>query len=157
MKLLLALCIAGAVIAAAKVDHVIYISVDGLHSVDVDLYSQLKPNSTIASFFSKGVVYKNASTSMPSDSFPGLMNVFTGSHPRTHGVWYDDSYSRDYFEPGSNCTGKAGGEVSMRQLRVRVCVTSCAASNIFPSLLLSVLLYTARWCSTSPSTQIWMT
>jgi Type I phosphodiesterase / nucleotide pyrophosphatase len=72
MKLLMsALCIAT---AAAKVDHVIYISVDGLHSIDEDLYSKLKPDSTIASFFSKGVVYKNATTSMPSDSFPGLMN-----------------------------------------------------------------------------------
>eukprot|EP00953_Heterococcus_sp_UTEX-ZZ885_P006268 3835-Heterococcus_DN1.PRE.1 len=84
MKLLVsALCIATAV---AKVDHVIYISVDGLHSVDVDLYSKLKPDSTIASFFSKGAVHKNATTSMPSDSFPGQMNVFTASHPRTHGV-----------------------------------------------------------------------
>jgi hypothetical protein len=43
-------------------------------------------------------------------------------------VWYDNSYSRDYFPVGSNCTGAAGGNVSARQLLVGAPIF--AASNI---------------------------
>lgn len=46
----------------------------------------------------------------PSDSFPGTMNQMTGAHPRTTGVWYDDTWDRTFYAPGSNCSGPPGAE-----------------------------------------------
>jgi hypothetical protein len=69
-------------VAVAGYEHVLLISVDGLHSLDAELYAALKPDSAIASFYQRGVVYKNASTSRPSDSFPGLMAQITGAHSK---------------------------------------------------------------------------
>jgi len=37
----------------------------------------------------------------PSDSFPGLISMVTGGTPKSTGVFYDDSYSRDFFAPGT--------------------------------------------------------
>src|SRR5258706_11343055 len=34
----------------------------------------------------------------------------TGGSPRSHGIFYDDSYDRTLFAPGSNCTGTPGTE-----------------------------------------------
>lgn len=108
-----ALCCTALAAAVGGYEHVLLISVDGLHSLDVDLYSALKPDSTIASFFQKGVVYKNASTSKPSDSFPGLMAQITGAHSKTHGVWYDVGYSRDLVAADdTKCTSTPGTQVA---------------------------------------------
>jgi hypothetical protein len=46
-----------------------------------------------------GVHYVAASTSKPSDSFPGLMNLVTGVTPRTVGGYYDVSYDRTLSPP----------------------------------------------------------
>ncbi|KAH7416639.1 type I phosphodiesterase/nucleotide pyrophosphatase [Cadophora sp. MPI-SDFR-AT-0126] len=90
-------------------------SIDGLHSSDVEKYVALRPESTIASLLSTGYEYTDAYTSGPSDSFPGTMNLFTGSSPRTTRVWYDDTYDRSFWPPfsttGSNCSGPPGAEV----------------------------------------------
>jgi hypothetical protein len=34
----------------------------------------------------------------------------TGGSPKSHGVFYDDSYDRTLFPPNSNCTGAPGSE-----------------------------------------------
>jgi len=56
------------------------------------------------------VTYESAHTTTPSDSFPGLLAMVTGGTPKSTGVYYDDSYDRTLYAPGSNCTGTAGIE-----------------------------------------------
>ncbi|KIW01883.1 uncharacterized protein PV09_06730 [Verruconis gallopava] len=90
--------------------HVAVISADGLHASDIDKYVALGP-SNFSILLSHGTQFTNAWTSAPSDSFPGTLAQFTGASPRTHGVWYDDTYDRTYYAPGSNCSGPAGAEV----------------------------------------------
>jgi Type I phosphodiesterase / nucleotide pyrophosphatase len=55
-----------------------------------------------------GTVYTDARTSSPSDSFPGLLAQLTGGTPKSTGVFYDNSYDRSMWAPGSNCQGPAG-------------------------------------------------
>ena len=58
-----------------------------------------------------GITYTHAATTSPSDSFPGLLSMVTGGTPQSTGVFYDDSYSRDFFAPGNTaCSGAAGAE-----------------------------------------------
>lgn len=94
--------------------HVAAFSIDGLHSSDVPKYIALRPKSIIAELLETGYEFTDAYTSAPSDSFPGAMNLFTGASPRTHGVWYDDTYDRKFWLPysttGSNCQGPPGAE-----------------------------------------------
>lgn len=90
--------------------YVVAISVDGLHSSDVGKYLSVRPRSNIARLLEHGYEYTDAYTSGPSDSFPGTLAQFTGATPKTTGVWYDDIWQRDYYAPGSNCTGPPGAE-----------------------------------------------
>ena len=57
-----------------KVDHVLLVSVDGMHQSDLAWYVQTHPDSTLAKLMAKGVDYSNASTPFPSDSFPGSID-----------------------------------------------------------------------------------
>jgi len=90
--------------------HVLLLSIDGMHEQDLARYTQLHPNSALAQLTHLGITYTNASTSKPSDSFPGLLSMVTGGSPRSTGVFYDDSYDRNLSAPGSNCATK-GTEV----------------------------------------------
>src|SRR5579872_4364424 len=78
----------------AKVKHVLLISVDGLHALDVANYVAAHPQSTMAQLSAHGATYTNASTSEPSDSFPGLAALLTGGSPTTTGFWYDVTFNR---------------------------------------------------------------
>src|SRR5215831_10027560 len=89
-----------------KIRHVLLISVDGMHEVDLERYTKQNPGSALARLARTGVQYTNASTSKPSDSFPGLLSMVTGGTPRSTGVFYDDSYDRNLSAPGSNCSTK---------------------------------------------------
>ena len=93
---------------AATYDHVLMISVDGLHAVDLSDYIAAKPGSTLAKLASNGVRYPNALTTGPSDSFPGLLAPTTGGTSKSTGVFYDASYDRLLFAPGSTCSGLPG-------------------------------------------------
>ena len=95
-----------------KFKHVLLISVDGMHEVDLQRYVAGHPTSTFAKLLGHGVHYTNAHTSLPSDSFPGLLAFMTGASPKTHGIFYDDSYDHTLFPPGSNCLGKPGTEAT---------------------------------------------
>lgn len=97
-----------------KVDHVLLISVDGLHQSDLAWYVQTHPGSTLAMLTSKGVDFSNASTPFPSDSFPGMVGQITGGNPATTGIYYDDTWNHAIFPAGTtNCGGPApGGEVT---------------------------------------------
>jgi hypothetical protein len=84
-----------------KVKHVLLISVDGLHALDLTNYVSSHPQSTLAQLSSHGVTFDNASTSQPSDSFPGLSALVTGGSPTTAGFWYDVTYNRALSPPAA--------------------------------------------------------
>src|SRR4029077_3365922 len=92
-----------------EVQHVLLISVDGLHALDVARYVGSHPNSTLAQLAKHGITYSNARTPANSDSFPGLLALVTGGSPVTSDLFYDVSYDRSYFANGdSTCSGAVG-------------------------------------------------
>ena len=94
---------------AADIDHVLLISVDGLHALDVARYVEDHPNSALAELSRHGVTYSNARTPANSDSFPGLLALVTGGSPISHGLFYDVSYDRTLFDPTNvSCSGGPG-------------------------------------------------
>ena len=90
--------------AATPIAHVLLLSIDGIHQVDLTNFTAAHPSSTLAKLANGGVVYSNASVNTldgtatnPSDSFPGLLALTTGGSSRTTGGWYDVSYARDLY------------------------------------------------------------
>jgi hypothetical protein len=91
----------------SPIRHVLLVSIDGMHAVDfqncthgiagVNNGAPYCPN--LAALGTTGVNYVNASTSRPSDSFPGLMTLVSGATPRTLGVYYDVAYDRSLDGP----------------------------------------------------------
>jgi hypothetical protein len=102
--------------------HVLLISVDGMHAIDLANYIQSNPASNLAKLARHGVIYPNAFTTAPSDSYPGTLAQVTGASPKTAGLFYDDSYDRKEYPsvnyyvsqglPDPGCTGGAGTEVT---------------------------------------------
>jgi hypothetical protein len=107
-----------AISAANPIQHVLLISIDGMHAIDfrncsrgiatIDGGYQYCPN--LAALGTTAYNYVAASTSKTSDSFPGLMAIVTGATPRTMGIYYDVAYDRSLDAP-KNTTGNglAGG------------------------------------------------
>jgi len=92
-----------------KIKHVLLISVDGLHALDVANYVKANPDSAMAKLSRHGITYSNARTPANSDSFPGLMALLTGGSPNTIGLFYDVSYNRSIFDPtNTTCSGQPG-------------------------------------------------
>ncbi len=89
----------GASDSGPAVKHVLLISVDGLHALDLANYVNSHEGSTLAALSHTGVTYTNASTSTPSDSFPGLAALVTGGSPISAGLWYDVTYNRAVSPP----------------------------------------------------------
>src|SRR6266853_2808370 len=85
------------------VRRVLVLSIDGLHGLDLATFVRSHPNSELAKLSSSGVTYTEASTSKPSNSFPGLLSLVTGGSPTSTGVWYEGAYARSLSPPGSNC------------------------------------------------------
>src|SRR5207253_1333426 len=123
MKNRFAVALAGALMLAALVPasaashinerdhirHVLLISVDGLHALDVARYVESHPNSALAELSGHGITYSNARTPGNSDSFPGLLALVTGGSPISHGLFYDVSYNRGIFDPtNTTCSGQPG-------------------------------------------------
>jgi hypothetical protein len=90
--------------------HVLLISVDGMHEVDLRLWVANHPTGALAEPSRRGTTFSKAYTTAPSDSFPGMIAQVTGGTPTSTGVFYDDSYERTYFPPGSGCAGAPGSE-----------------------------------------------
>src|ERR1700745_1045711 len=64
----------------------------------------------LAALAKHGVNYVDASTSKPSDSFPGLTAIITGGSPALTGVYYDVAYSRNLQGPATTTgNGNAAG------------------------------------------------
>jgi len=100
------------------IKHVLLVSVDGMHAVDFE--NCAKGISTVnngepycpalAALGKTGVNYVAASTSKPSDSFPGLISIVTGGSPALTGIYYDVAYSRNFDAPTiTTGNGLAGG------------------------------------------------
>ncbi|MGH9354688.1 MAG: alkaline phosphatase family protein, partial [Terriglobia bacterium] len=89
--------------APRGIRHVVLISIDGLHALDLVKFDRSNPNSTLAQLSRTAVTYTHASTSRPSDSFPGLLAMITGGSPISTGVWYQGSYARTLSPQGSDC------------------------------------------------------
>jgi Type I phosphodiesterase / nucleotide pyrophosphatase len=79
--------------------HVLLISVDGLHQIDLANCIQGGYCPNLATLTEHGVQYTAALTSAPSDSFPGIVALTTGASTRTAGVFYDVSYDRSLQPP----------------------------------------------------------
>jgi len=95
--------------------HVLLLSVDGLRNADLADPKLQGDLTNILSLAHSGALYTDASTSSPSDSFPGLLSYLTGASPATTGVYYDDSYDRNLLAPGSKAGDPSGTEVLFDQ------------------------------------------
>jgi len=100
------------------IKRVLLISVDGMHAVDfancangMSTVNNGAPYCpAIAALGQTGVNYVAASTSKPSDSFPGLTAIVTGGSPALTGVYYDVAYSRSLDAPAKTTgNGVAAG------------------------------------------------
>jgi hypothetical protein len=93
--------------------HVLLISIDGMHGVDIQRFVAIHPDSALAKLSRTGVTYANAHAPVPTDSFPGLLALTTGGHPASTGVYYEVSYDRSLYPPKTNCTRTPGTVVAM--------------------------------------------
>jgi Type I phosphodiesterase / nucleotide pyrophosphatase len=100
---------------AEDIDHVLLISIDGFHAVDLEICVAKGTCTNLATLTRRGVTYTNASTTKPSDSFPGLLAQLTGGTSKSTGLFYDDSYDRTLFAPGSNCSVGPGTEMNIAE------------------------------------------
>ena len=92
------------------VSHVLLLSVDGMHQSDLTWYVKHYPHSALAALTSGGTDYVNAKTTVPSDSFPGMVAQVTGGDPGVAGVYYDDTFNHDLLPAGTtSCTGVTPG------------------------------------------------
>ncbi len=99
---------------AGNVNHVLIISVDGFDNTVLNntVLQSYMPN--IMGLKAHGITYTNATTTSPSDSFPGTTAILSGANPATAGVYYDDTYSRTATAPialGGNAASSPGTEV----------------------------------------------
>jgi hypothetical protein len=107
----------GATAKAADVDHVLLISIDGMHALDyincasgVSGVNGGQPYCPhLAALRATGLNYLDASTSKPSDSFPGLMAMVSGGSPRSVGAFYDVAYDRSLDAPATTTGNGVAG------------------------------------------------
>jgi hypothetical protein len=102
--------------------HVLLISVDGMHAIDLKNWIASHPNGYFAKLAAQGMQYPGAYTTAPSDSYPGMLAQVTGGTPKTAGLFYDDSYDRTEYpakafytsqgKPDPGCVSPAGTELT---------------------------------------------
>jgi len=127
---------AGTTAQASDIDHVLLLSIDGLHALDVARYVESHPGSALASLAGHGVTYSNARTPANSDSFPGLLALVTGGSPVSHGFFYDVSYDRTLFAPdNTNCSGPAGNMMVYDESIDNYNESGISLNNINPAAL----------------------
>ena len=101
---------------SGKIQHVLLLSIDGMHAAD--FYNCVNgiqganggnpycPN--MAALLATGINYVNASSSKPSDSFPGMAALASGGTPKSTGLYYDVAYDRSLDAPAQK-TGSGLG------------------------------------------------
>jgi hypothetical protein len=124
-KALLMFCLAVSCVGTAFSDddnsrqfkHVLLISIDGMHAVDFANCSKGIPTvnngepycPSLAALGRTGINYVAASTSKPSDSFPGLTAIVTGGSPALTGIYYDVAYDRSLDAPAKTTGNGVAG------------------------------------------------
>jgi hypothetical protein len=105
-------------VGSGKIKHVVLLSIDGMHAVDfyncthgisgVNGGQPYCPNMTTLS--QTAINYVNATSSKPSDSFPGMAALASGGTPKSTGLYYDVAYDRALDAPAEKTgTGLAAG------------------------------------------------
>ena len=80
-----------------KMKHVLLVSVDGLHALDVANYVAAHPDSALAALSTHGITYSNARTPANSDSFPGLLAFLRLHRPESQsGDGGQDKHAKEY-------------------------------------------------------------
>src|SRR5256712_11395911 len=87
-----------------SIQHVLLLSIDGMHGLDLANLVKDRPESVLAKLSRHAVTYSNASTSFPSNSWPGLLSMVTGGSPNVTGVIFENSYDRSLSPPASDCS-----------------------------------------------------
>ena len=90
--------------AQSTIQHVLLISIDGMHVLDYNNCVAAGTCPTLKLLGQTGMNYKHTSASKPSDSFPGLTALVTGGTPTSTGVYYDVAYDR-LLSPPAETTG----------------------------------------------------
>jgi hypothetical protein len=75
-----------------------------MHSLDLANLVKDRPDSALATLSLHAVTYTNASTSFPSNSWPGLLSMVTGGSPNVTGVIFENSYDHSLSPPASDCS-----------------------------------------------------
>ena len=126
---------AGNGVGDGNIKHVLLISIDGLHALDVANYVKSHPESALEELADHGVTYSNARTPANSDSFPGVLALVTGGSPRTHGLFYDFSFDRTLWAPDNpTCTGAPGTQMIFDE-SIDVYVNNVSQNVIDPAAL----------------------
>src|SRR3954451_9412048 len=112
LSLLLVPCAARAAGPAAPYQHVLVLSIDGLHAADLTDPATAAYLPDVLSLASHGVTYSNAYAVKPTDNFPNAVAQFTGALPRTSGIYYDNTYQRDLYGTGASITDPPGATAS---------------------------------------------
>lgn len=161
-KLVLCVLLLSAIVTVAedrsekKVDHVLLISVDGLHALDVANFVESHPNSALAELSRHGITYSNARTPANSDSFPGLLALVTGGSPISHGLFYDVSYDRIIFDPTNTaCAGSPGNNMVFDESIDRYTSANVSLDVIDPAKLPRHLDSRGRCVPLYPHDAIW--
>ncbi len=120
----LLLIVAGTCAASGPYDHVLILSIDGLHQADITDPALAADMPNILQFAAKGIDYTNAHCVTPSDSFPTSLAMFTGASPKTTGLYYDNTYNRSLIMPSNTLSTAPGTAVAFD-----------GSINIAPSLM----------------------
>ena len=99
-------------VGSGKIKHVLLLSIDGMHAVDFYNCTQgiaganggnpYCPN--MAALSQTAINYVGASSSKPSDSFPGMAALASGGTPKSTGLYYDVAYDRS-LDASAKTTG----------------------------------------------------
>src|SRR5258708_9131033 len=69
--------------ADRPVEHVLLVSIDAFHAVDLAPYVAATPPSAIAELSPPGVTFCHPTRSQPSGPFPALLALVSGGSPRS--------------------------------------------------------------------------
>ena len=93
---------------APPYQHVLLLSLDGLHDADLTDPATSDYLSNILDITNHGIHYSNAYAVKPTDNFPNMIAQVTGAGPRTSGIYYDSTYNRSYY-PAATFAGTPAG------------------------------------------------
>jgi len=93
---------------APPYQHVLLLSLDGLHDADLTDPATSDYLSNILDIANHGIHYSNAYAVKPTDNFPNMIAQVTGAGPRTSGIYYDSTYNRSYY-PAATFAGTPAG------------------------------------------------